>query len=142
MAHLSTLEEPYFRKTMHQQNCVYLFDRSGGGPQQPTTLPAHIKDLDFDPYRSLARIVREHHGYVKNNAPFPEFKWANFFRPRILLDQDMLAGKHTFGDVAFEVDEHGALELSDDGKEVIAAALFLAASKEARGLPGFRGSSS
>jgi hypothetical protein len=138
MANLSTLEGHYFWKTMHQQNCVYLFDQCGGDPQQPTTLPAHMKDLNFDPYRSLAWIVRGHHGYVKNNAPFPEFKWVNFFRTRILLDQDILAGKHTFDDFAFDDDAHGALELSDDGKDVIEEALFLAASEEARGLPGFR----
>lgn len=140
VANASTLEETYFWKSMHEQNFVYLFDKSGGGPQQPGTLPAHIKDLDFDPYRSLAWIVREHHGYVKNNAPFSEFKWANFFRSRILLDNDILAGKHTFDDFAFDIDKHGKLELTDDGKEVIEEALFLAASSEACGLPGFRGS--
>ncbi len=140
MANMSTLEEVYFWKTMHAQNWVYLFDRSGGGPQQPEILPTHIKKLEFDPYRSLAWIVREHHGYVKNNAPFSEFKWANFFRTRILLDHDILASKHTFDDFAFGVDEHGQLELTDDGKEIIEEALFLAASAEARGLPGFRGS--
>ena len=75
---------------------------------------------------------------MKNDAPFSELKWANFFRNRILLDQDILAGRHTFDEVAFEVDEHGTLELSDDGKEVIEEALYLAASAEARGLPGFR----
>jgi hypothetical protein len=58
LANASTLEEVYFWKTMHEQNLVYLFDQSGGGPQQPATLPAHIKDLKFDPYRSLAWIVR------------------------------------------------------------------------------------
>ena len=137
----SSLELPYFWKTMHEQNWVYLFDHSGGGPQQPETLPLHIKDLQFDPYRSLAWIVREHHGYTKNNAPFSEFKWANFFRTRILLDHDILAGRHTFDEFAFEVDEHCQLNLSDDGKEVIDEALFLAASTEARGLPGFRGTS-
>ena len=88
--------------------------------------PTHIKDLAFDPYRSLAWNVREHHGYVKNTMPFPEFKWANFFRTRILLDQDILAGKHTFDDFAFEVDEHGRLEVTDDGKEVLEEALFTA----------------
>ena len=139
MANASTLEEVYFWKTMHEQNWVYLFDQSGGGPQQPATLPKHIKDLKFDPYRSLAWIVREHHGYVKNSAPFSEFKWANFFRARILLDHDLLAGKHTFDDFAFAVDEHGKLEVTDDGREVLEEALFLAASKEACGLPGFRG---
>ena len=47
-------------------------------------------------------------------------------------------GKHTFDEVTFEVDKCGALELTDDGKEVIEEALFLAASNEARGLPDFR----
>ena len=142
LANANTLEDVYFWKTMHEQNFVYLFDQSGGGPQQPATLPAHIKDLKFDPYRSLAWIVREHHGYIKNNAPFSEFKWANFFRTRILLDQDILANKDTFDDFAFAVDERGKLELTDDGQEVIEEALYLAASDEARGLPGFRGSMS
>jgi hypothetical protein len=85
--------------------------------------------------------VREHHGYLKNDAPFSEFKWANFFRTRILLDQDLLAGRHTFDEFAFVVDEDGILELNDDGKEVIDEALFLANGAEARGLPGFRGPS-
>lgn len=104
LGNASTLEDVYFWKTMHQQNWMYLFDHTGGGPQPPQSLPAHIKDLEFDPYRSLAWIVRENHGYVKNDAPFSEFKWANFFRTRILLDQDILAGKSTFDDFAFSVD--------------------------------------
>ena len=139
LGNASSLEEVYFWKTMHADNLVYLFDQAGGGPQPPQTLPAHIKDLAFDPYRSLAWIVREQHGYIKNNVPFSEFKWANFFRTRVLLDQDILAGKHTFDDFAFEVDEHGHLELTDDGREVIDEVMFLAASDEACGLPGFRG---
>jgi len=139
VANASSLEELYFWKSMHQQNMVYLYDQSGGGPQQPKKLPKHIKNLAFDPYRSLAWIVREQHGYIKNNAPFSEFKWANFFRNRVLLDQDILAGKHTFDDFAFEVDEHGRLELTDDGREVIDEVMYLASSDEARGLPGYRG---
>ena len=141
LANASTLEDTYFWKTMYQDNWVYLFDEFGGGPRAPATLPAHIKDLKFDPYRSLAWIVREHHGYLKNNAPFSEFKWANFFRTKILLDQDLLAGRHTFDEFAFVVDEHGTLKLNDDGKEVLDEAQFLASSAEARGLPGFRGPS-
>jgi hypothetical protein len=136
----TTLHELYFWKTMHARNWVYLFDQEGGGPQPPKTLPAHVKDLKFDPYRSLAWIVREHHGYLKNTVPFSEFKWASFFRTRILLDQDILAGRHTFDDFAFNVDEQGNLALSGDGKDIIDEAMFLAASPEARGLPGFRGS--
>ena len=139
LANGSTLERVYFWKQMHKRNWVYLFDRDGAGPQQPERLPSHIKDLAFDPYRSLAWIVRDHHGYLKNDAPFSEFKWASFFRTRILLDQDILAGKHTFDDFAFDVDAKGQLMLTDDGKEIVEEAMFLAASPEARGLPGFRG---
>ena len=57
------------------------------------------------------------------------------------LDQDLLAGKHTFDKFAFSVDKNGTLELTDDGKEVLDEAMFLANSAEARGLPGFRGAS-
>jgi len=135
----SSLEEVYFWKAMHGHDWVYLFDQHGGGPRPPATLPVDVEDLAFDPYRSLAWIVRYHHGYLKSDAPFSEFKWANFFRHRILLDQDILAGRHRFDEIAFEVDKHGVLELTDDGKEVIEEALFLAAGAEARGLPGFRG---
>ena len=142
LTNASTLEEVYFWKTMHERNWVYLFDHSGGGPQPPEKLPAHIKDLQFDPYRSLAWLVREHHGYIKNDTPFSEFKWANFFRTRILLDHDIAAGKHTFDNFAFKIDKQGNLELTDDGKEIIDEVLFLAASAEARGLPGFRGAMS
>ncbi len=138
----SSLEEVYFWKTMHEQNWVYLFDGFGGGPRPPATLPAHIKDLGYDPYRSLAWLVREHHGYLKNNAPFSEFKWANFFRSRILLHQDLLAGKSTFDDFAIEIDKYGKFKFTDDGREVLDEALFLASSAEARGLPGFRGPTS
>ncbi len=57
MENASTLEEVYFWKTMHRNNSVYLFDRAGGGAQRPQTLPAHVKDPEFDPYRSLVWIV-------------------------------------------------------------------------------------
>ena len=67
---------------------------------------------------------------------------GEFFRTRILLDQDLTAGKHTFDNFAFKIDKQGKLEMTDDGKEVLDEVLFLAASEEARGLPGFRGSMS
>ena len=139
LANASTLDETYFWKSMHERNWVYLFGHDGAGPQPPASLPKHIKELGFDPYRSLAWLVREQHGYVKNRLPFSEFKWANFFRSRILLDQDILAGRHTFDDFAFEFDKGGRIRLTDDGEEVIEQALYLASSDEARGLPGFRG---
>lgn len=139
VADLSAVSELYFWKTMHKRNWVYLFAANGGGPQQPEMLPAHVGDLGYDAYRSLAWIVREHHGYYKNDEPFSEFRWANFFRERILLDQHILDGKHTFDDFAFHVSDAGKLELTDDGQEVVDEAFSLAIGPDARGLPGFRG---
>ena len=139
MANWTSLSRVHFWKAMFERKWVYLFDHVGGGPHQPEQLPKSIEKMAFDGYRSLAWIVRDRHGYLKNDAPFSEFKWANFFRTRILLDQDILAGKHTFDEFAFEVDQHGELTLSADGKDVIDEAMFLAGSAEARGLPGFRG---
>ena len=135
----TSLAPVHFWKAMFERNWVYLFDDAGGGPQQPEQLPKHIKDLTWDPYRSLALIVRNQHGYLKNDAPFSEFKWANFFRTRILPENDLLAGKRTFDEFAFKVEKDGNLILTADGKEIIEECMFLASSAEARGLPGYRG---
>ena len=135
----SSLAHVHFWRAMFERNWVYLFDNAGGGPQQPEQLPKHIKDLTWDPYRSLALIVRNQHGYLKNDAPFSEFKWANFFRTRIIPENDLLAGKLTFDEIACKVDKDGNMTLSDDFKEIIDECMFLAASEEARGLPGYRG---
>ena len=137
----SSLERAYFWKTMHQEQLGVPVRRNGGGPQAPATLPTHIKDLEHDPYRSLAWIVREHHGYLKNNAPFSEFKWANFFRTASCSIRTCWRASTPSMNSPSSVDEHGTLELNDDGKEVIDEAMFLASSAEARGLPGFRGPS-
>jgi len=94
LANASSLGQLYFWKQMYARNWVYLFDYEGGGPQPPDRLPKHIKDLKFDPYRSLAWIVRDRYGYVKTDADFSEFKWANHFRTRILLDPHILGGEY------------------------------------------------
>ena len=138
LANLSMLSEAHFWKTMHARNWACLFDHFGGGPQLPQSLPEKIKDMEFDPYRSLAWIVRTHHGYVKNTAPFAEFRWANFFRERILLSHDVLVGKHSVESTLYEVDENGRLELTDDGMDLVEEAVYLASIPEARGLRGFR----
>ncbi len=133
------LNDVYFWKTMYERKWVYLYDRDGGGPQPPKRLPKKIADLEYDSYRSLAWIVRSKQGYIKNNVPFSEFKWADFFRKRVLFDQDILAGKSRFDDFAFTVDEEGRLELTGDGEDVVEEAMALVRTAEARGLPGFIG---
>ena len=66
----------HFWKTMAANNWVYPFDAMGAGPNNPSTLKQHVKDLDNDLYRTLSWLVREGYGYVKdpNNAIFAEFK--------------------------------------------------------------------
>jgi len=136
---LSSLNEVHFWKAMFEHKLVYLFAADGGGPKPPETLPKHIRDVGFDPYRSLACLVRDRHGYMKNDRPFSEFRWANFFRTRILLEQDLLAGKATFDDLAFTLTKSGRVALTDEGQDIVDQALFLAAGPEAAGLPGYLG---
>jgi len=136
---LGSLSELHFWKAMFEHQLVYLFAADGGGPKPPEALPKHIQDVGFDPYRSLACLVRDRHGYMKNDKPFSEFRWANFFRTRILMDQDLLAGKATFDHFAFTVAKDGKLTLTDEGEDIVDQALFLAAGPEAAGLPGYLG---
>ena len=44
-----------------------------------------MKDLEDDPYRSLAGFVREGGGFQKTLTPYAEFLWADFYRTRIAL---------------------------------------------------------
>lgn len=139
MANASSLDSHYFWKQMYARNDVYLFDQDGGGPRAPAKLPSHVKDLEFDPYRSLAWIVRNRHGYLKNDAPFSEFKWANYFRTRILLEPHILDEKDEIDGYLWSLSGDGEMTLTEEGREVVDDAMFLAVSPEARGLPGFRG---
>ena len=82
---------------------------------------------------------RSYYSAIKNDTPFSEFKWANFFHTRLLPDQDILAGKATFDDFAFEVSKSGKIELTDEGEDIVDQALFLATGPEAAGLPGYLG---
>jgi hypothetical protein len=49
-------------------------------------LPNDIRGLADDPYRSLAWLVRKEGGYLNSDEPFAEYKWANLFRRRRLLE--------------------------------------------------------
>jgi len=135
----TSLTEVHFWKAMFERNYVYLFGADGGGPKPPEKLPKHIRDLSFDPYRSLAWLVRDGHGYLKNNTPFSEFKWANFFRTRILPEQGILSGKADFHDFVFSVTKTGKIKLEDEGEDIVDQAIYLATSPEAAGLPGYLG---
>jgi hypothetical protein len=89
--------------------------------------------------RSLAWLVRERYGYLKNDVNFSEFKWANFFRTLILLDPHILGGEQDIDAYLYALNQDGEVVLTEEGKEIIDAAMFLATSPEACGLPGYRG---
>ena len=80
---LSWLEFPVFWRTMEFRSWSHPFDRRGHRCDYKE-MPKRLQDLQDDPYRSLAGLVRRAGGYAKDQAPFVEFIWADFFRPRVL----------------------------------------------------------
>jgi hypothetical protein len=68
------------------------------------------------PYRDLAGAVRDAGGFAKTTAPFSEFLWADFFRPRI-----------------------SAGRIASDFDAAVRKGLDLARTTDAAALPGFTG---
>lgn len=112
---LSYLEPTVFWRTMEFRSWSHPYDRRGRRCDY-REMPRRLKDLQDDPYRSLAGIVRRAGGYAKDEAPFVEFLWADFFRPRV---SERLIRRET--------------------GRATQAALRLAHSAEARYLPGWSG---
>ena len=79
---LSWLEIQVFWRTMEFRSWTHPFDRRGRRCDYKE-MPKRLVDLQDDPYRSLAGLVRRAGGYAKDQAPFVEFIWADFFRPRV-----------------------------------------------------------
>ena len=115
VADLSGLPPVAFWAEMDKRAWLYAYDAEGQfiGPEK---LPRHLKDLGDDLYRSLAGAVRDAGGYGKTETPFAEFKWAEFFRTRI--SRSLVA---------------------KDPDSAASQAIRLAASPEAAGLPGYKG---
>lgn len=97
-----------FWAKMVDQHLAWLYDQNGTGPLNPSLLPSNIGGVLNDPYRTLSRWVRDAGCYVKdelkdkdrlmcdeetftpsvkNAAYFIEFRWANFLRRNIDLDE-------------------------------------------------------
>jgi hypothetical protein len=114
---LSELSESEFWNKMVKMGWAYLHDQFGFGPHAPSALPADIRCLADDPFRSLVWAVIDEGGIQKHKLPFFEFKWAAFFR----LNLDIrLHSKSNF-------------------KSARKLAMKLAQSKAADHLPGFTG---
>lgn len=104
-----------FWKWMNKSRNSYPFCQFGEGPRSELYLPKDIRGLADDPYRSIAWFVRKSGAFESSDKNFAEFKWANFFRKKGLLDEEGLKG--------FE--------------KALVNAVSLAQSKEARRLPGY-----
>ncbi len=81
-ADLSTLAKDEFWIVMDHRQWVHPYDRRGS--RQPfIDIPKSLSELADDPYRSLAAAVRNGGGFPKEQTPFSEFLWADYFRRRV-----------------------------------------------------------
>jgi hypothetical protein len=81
-ADLSRLAADHFWNMMDFHGWTHPYD-SKGIRRRYSDLPKTIKDMNDDPYRSLAGELRNMGGFAKDSTPFAEFLWADFLRPRI-----------------------------------------------------------
>jgi hypothetical protein len=79
---LSWLDRPTFWRTLEYRGWAHLFDHFGRRCDY-RSVPRKLTDLQNDPYRSLAGLVRLAGGYAKTQSLFSEFLWADFFRPQV-----------------------------------------------------------
>lgn len=112
---LSWLEPAVFWRTMEFRGWSHPFDRRGRRCDY-RDMPKRLAELADDPYRSLAGLVRRAGGYAKDQLPFVEFLWADFFRPRV-----------------------AARLIRRQPKRATRLAVRLARSSDARYLPGWSG---
>ncbi|MDP9012049.1 MAG: chromosome partitioning protein ParB [Pseudomonadota bacterium] len=115
---LSWLERMVFWRTMEFRSWAHPYDNRGIR-RDYGDIPQRLTQLEDDPYRSLAGLVRTAGGFAKDQAPFVEFLWADFFRPRVT-----------------------AKTIDKDPGRATREGLRLARSKEARYLPGWSGKAS
>jgi len=112
---LSFVERSTFWNVMAFNQWVHPYD-ARGLRRTYEAIPRKITDLQDDPYRSLAGLLRMAGGYAKDATPFSEFLWADFFRSRI-----------------------GSDVVSQPNAKLLSKAMGLARSQEARYLPGWVG---
>jgi hypothetical protein len=80
-----------FWKWMFKSRNADPFCQFGEGPRKALYLPRDIRGVADDPYRSLAWFVRKAGAFENSERNYAEFKWANFFRARGLLDRNGLS---------------------------------------------------
>lgn len=81
-----------FWKWMYKSRNSYPYCQFVEGPRKEYYLPKDVRGLADDPYRSMAWFVRKAGAFENSDKNFAEFKWANFFRQKKLLDREGLRG--------------------------------------------------
>jgi len=112
---LSWLETPVFWRTMEYRSWSHPYDCRGRRCAYGD-MPRHLTQLEDDPYRSLAGLVRRASGFAKDSEPFVEFLWADYFRPQVAVRL-----------------------IKRELRRALALGLRLAHSSDARYLPGWTG---
>ena len=116
-ADLSALAKDEFWLVMDHRQWVHSYDAAGR--REPfSAIPKALESLTDDPYRSLAAAVRMAGGFPKDQTPFAEFLWADFFRRRV-----------------------PAAQLRSDPDSALSAAMQVVHAKAAMHLPGWSGHS-
>ncbi|MGO4869228.1 MAG: ParB-like protein [Roseiarcus sp.] len=82
VADLHKLEPHDFWNLMDFRGWTHPYDGKGRR-RDYADLPKTVKDMEDDPYRSLAGELRNIGGFAKDSTPFSEFVWADFLRRRI-----------------------------------------------------------
>ena len=113
LADLSSLDRDEFWNVMDYRQWVHPYD-AHGRKRPIRALKKSVSALRNDSYRSLAAAVRMAGGIIKEQTPFAEFLWADFFRRRI-----------------------SAEVLQTDPGAALTQALHMAHDKAARHLPGW-----
>jgi hypothetical protein len=115
---MSWLEPSVFWRTMEFRAWSHPYDNRGRR-RDYRDMPQRLTQLQDDPYRSLAGLVRNAGGFAKDQAPFVEFLWADFFRPVV-----------------------AARLIKNDPRRATREGMRLARSNAARYLPGWSGKAS
>jgi hypothetical protein len=106
-----------FWRLMSRHHLTHLYDQFGEGPHDPLYLPADIRGLSDDPYRSLAWLAQRAKAFGDSKVAYYEFRWAQLLRRRKLLSP------------------HGRPQL----RQALPRAIRICRSPAAGGLPGYLG---
>lgn len=138
LANLSALQ---FWQAMAARNLLWLVDERSRAPINPLLLPTSVERMVEYPLRSLSWMVRSNGGYGKTEDAYQDFFWAKFFNQyQILPRLPSSANESDFPwswCTAAPYSDGCSGNLTQMLYDALPAALTLAKSPAAAGLPGY-----